>query len=198
MVNFKSGFTLYTVADFWSATPRKPARNVFGLSYENQLTKKLSVFAGYERWLNHYDDDYFDRAMQNEIEAGLSYTLGKYSLEPTFYYFFGLEHIYELDITLARETKLYSITENLKLWARADFATIMATPVFSYIFDEFPDPNYDYEKFRLVDFEGSVSLNVILGNLELAGKAHYNRPVNVGNESLTSFPYFTVELNYSF
>src|SRR5882757_2208819 len=85
------GFYAYTLHDFWSATPAKPARNVLGAGYELKLFKKLNVFVGYERWFNHYDDDYFDHAMQNELEIGLAYQLGKFSVEPVFYYYVGLE-----------------------------------------------------------------------------------------------------------
>jgi hypothetical protein len=198
LLNSRHGFYLYTIADFWSATPRQPARNVLGLGYEKQITKRFSAFVGYERWFNHYNDKYFDRAMQNELEAGFSYTLGKFSFEPAFYYFFGLERITQLDLTLARDFNLFSPGKNFNVSSRSEFTTTLATPVFAYIFYEFPDPNYDYEKFRLVDLEGSQTFTLSWGNIDLIGTARYNIPVNTGNESLKPFLYFTAELSYTF
>jgi hypothetical protein len=194
--NLPNGLYVYTAFDFWSATPRKPARNVLGIGYESNSNKKLSFHLGYERWFNHYDDSYFDNALKHEIEAGFDYNLNKVSFEPTFYYFVGLERIYELDLKLSRPYRL--VDKRVKILITPEFTTTFATPVFSWMFYEFPDPEYDYEKFRLVDFEGSTSLTLERGNFEFVVSARYNAPVRVANEALSPFFYISAEVNFSF
>jgi hypothetical protein len=196
MYNFRSGLYAYTVFDFWSATPRKPARNVLGIGYESDPNKKLSFQLGYERWFNHYDDSYFDNALKHEIEVGFNYKLNQVLFEPTFYSFFGLERIYELDLTLSRSYRL--LNKRFKILVTPEFTTTLATPVFSWMFYEFPDPEYDYEKFRLVDFEGSTSFALERGSFQFVVSARYNVPVQVANEILSTFFYLTVEVNFSF
>jgi len=191
------GFYSYGTIDFWSAVPRKPARHVIGLGYEVNPLKNVSVFAGYERWFNHYEDPYFDRAMQNELETGMVYTLKQFSFKPSLYYYFGLERIFQLDFTLSHNHNFLS-SGKINFGVISEFTTTLATPVFSYIFYEFPDPDYDYEKLRLVDFDGNLSLLVRWHHLELLGTVHFNFPIAVANESLDSFNYFTTELSYYF
>jgi hypothetical protein len=194
--NFRGGLYVYTVFDFWSATPRKPARNVLGIGYETDPNKRLSVQLGYERWFNHYEDSYFDNALKHEIEVGLDYKLRRVSLEPTFYYFFGLERIYELDLTVSRPYRL--LNKRVRIFITPEFTTTFATPVFSWMFYEFPDPEYDYEKFRLVDFEGGTSFTLTRGNFEMVISGRYNAPVQVANEVLAPFFYLSAEVNFSF
>jgi hypothetical protein len=196
MYNFRSGLYGYVMFDFWSATPRKPARHVLGIGYESDPNKRLSFQLGYERWFNHYEDSYFDNALKHEIEVGLDYKINRFSFESTFYYFFGLERIYELDLTLSRPYRL--LNKRVKILITPEFTSTFATPVFSWMFYEFPDPEYDYEKFRLVDFEGGTSLTLERGNLELVFSGRYNAPVRVANEVLSPFFYLSAEVNLSF
>ena len=195
-LNSGVGFYGYVISNYWSATVRKPARIVSGVGYQYAFNRHVSFYAGYERWFNRFGDDYFDRALQNEIEIGANLFINKLSIEPAFYYMFGLERISQLDLSIERNCPV--ISKNIRVSVRPSFVTSFATPVFSYIYYEFPDEDYDYEKFRLVDFEGALSLYMELGNLELNGAFRYNYPISVGNETLTPFLYFTADISYSF
>ena len=191
-----AGFYMYAQMDWWSDADRSPARHVTGMGYDAQLSENLALFAGYERWFNHYNDDYFDNALKNEVEAGARYRAGKFLLEPTFYFFFGWERIYELDIMVSRP--LILVNKKVKVSLTPGILATFATPVFAYMFYEFPDPEYDYEKFRIVDYESGLSLLVLWKNFELSGSANYNMPIRLSNEIISPFYYFTCEVSYSF
>lgn len=195
-LNSGKGFHAYVMNSYWSQSYRKPARTIAGIGFEYELTKQISFFAGYERWFNHYGDDYFNHALENEVEIGTSINVKHFTLGSVFYYMFGLEHIKQLDISVERKfTKAF---DNIKVSIKPASVASLATPIFAFIYYENPDPDYDYEKFKWVDFESSLSLDIEWGNLELNGALRYNYPINIGNENLSSFLYFTADLNYSF
>ena len=75
----------------------------------------------------------------------------------------------------------------------ATFATRTFIPMYTEVY-----PNQiNYEEIKLVDYEGSLALELELKKLALEATAHYNVPVGLAEEQLSPFTYFSVHVFYS-
>jgi hypothetical protein len=195
---FKSGKGpyLYYTHHFWSAMPNPSAKSDIGLGYERQFTPRLYASLAYERWFFNNGDSYVRKALANYLEAEVNYDLGWVNVESSFYYMFGLEHVYQEDVTVAGDFFLFSFLKSGSATLRPQFLTTFANQAFLPIYSNYPTGYISEKRFKLIDFELNLPLLFKAGNIEIEPNLRYNMPVKIGNEQISSFFYFSLRLSY--
>jgi hypothetical protein len=197
MYNSAMGFYMYVIGNYWSAYQKIPIRTDLGIGFETILTEKIYVALGYERWISRYEDDYYNSLLTNSIELDIGFDLFGLDLEATGYYMFGEEYIFQSDIQLAKRYSIFKSRVS-RISLKPSMLATFATRTFIFMFTEFYSDQINYNKFRLVDYEASATLEFEIKNLQLEAMAHYNVPVGAQYEELSPFHYFSLHLNYSF
>lgn len=196
MFNTAKGFYAYVVSNYWSANAEIPARTDLGVGFETTLADKIYVALGYEKWIARYGDEYYNSLLKNNIEVDVGFELFGIDVEPTFYYMFGEEYIFQSDILLEKKISLH--TSNVsRISLKPSALATLATRTFIPMYSEFYSDQINYNKFKPVDYEASAALEIEFKNLQLEATAHYNIPVAVQYEELSPFYYFSFHLIYS-
>ncbi|HWY12244.1 MAG TPA: hypothetical protein VN026_13010 [Bacteroidia bacterium] len=192
------GFFLSYTGYIWSAMPKPYAKTDIGLGYERQFTDRFYGSLGYERWFFNTNNSYVKKALANYIEANVNYDLGWINIEPSFYYMFGNVNVYQTDINLYSEINLFSFLKSGNVSLKPQWLTTLASQAFLPIYTDYPAGYVNENKFKLVDFEFSLPVSIKIKNLEFEPNFHYNIPVKINNEQISSFFYFSIHLGYNF
>jgi hypothetical protein len=199
-VTFKNGkgFYLSYTSYIWSSMPNPYAKTDIGVGYERQFTDRFYASVGYERWFFNNGDDYVKKALVNYTEAEMNFDFDWITFESSFYYMNGLENIFQADINVIKEIFLFSFSRSGNVSMQPQFLTTFANQAFLPIYSNYPTGFINEKKFKPLDFELSIPFSVKVRNLEIAPNFHYNIPVKIGNEQISSFFYFSCRLSYNF
>jgi hypothetical protein len=198
-VIFKTGKGLYFNYSgyVWSAMPNKYAKYDIGLGYERQFTDRFYASVGYERWFFNNGSDYVKKALRNYLEVDLNYDLDWLTIEPSFYYMFGTVNVFQADLNINHDFYLCNVSDFGKLVIKPQVLTTMANQAFLPVYNDYPTGYVNENKFKIIDFEFSVPILLSIKNLEVEPNFHYNIPVKINNEQITSFFYFSAKITYN-
>jgi hypothetical protein len=191
------GFYFNYTAHVWSAMPNSYAKTDLGAGYEHQFTDRLYASVGYERWIFNNGDDYVKRALANYFEANINYDLDWINIEPSFYYMFGIEDIYQADINLNSEFSLFDFLKSGNVSIKPQWLITFANRAFLPIYSNYPVGYVNEKKIKLIDWEFSLPISIKLKSFELEPNVHYNIPFKINNEQISSFFYFSVRVAYN-
>jgi hypothetical protein len=196
---FKSGkgLFLYGTQHYWSAVPNKLAKTDIGIGYEKYLTNNFIASFSYEQWFYHNGDNFVRNALTHFAEAACSYEFNYFNIDPSFYFMFGTEKIFQANIAVNQEFYLFRFMKHTRVYFTPDFLTSFANQNFLPIYSDYPVNYHNYNKFKLVDFELSMPISISYKNLEIEPCFRYNIPVKAMNENISSFYYFTMHLSWN-
>ena len=197
MFNSAKGFYAYTVGNCWSANSEIPARIDLGVGFERILTDKIYVSLGYERWIPRYSDSYYNSLLTNNIEVDADLEYFGLDIEPSVYYMFGEDYVFQSDILLEKKYSVHT-SKVTRISLKPSLLATFATRTFIPMYTEFYSDQINYKKIGLVDGEGSATLEVEMRSLQVEATAHCNVPVGARYEQLSPFYYFSLHVNYSF
>lgn len=181
----------------WSAMPNRYAKTDLGIGYQNQFTDKLYCSIEYQRWFFNNGDDYARNALANFMSADINYDLNFISIQPTFYYMFGYENIFQTDLQINHEFQLTKISKAGKLLINPQFLSTFTNKSFLPIYGNIQQGDTINNKFRCVDLELSLPLKLSINNFDIESNVHYNYPIKINNEAIKPFFYLSIRLAYN-
>jgi hypothetical protein len=191
------GFYFYGFNHYWSAMPNILSKTDLGIGFEKQVTEKFYFSLAYENWTFYYKDKFFQNALKNYLEAQISYNLQGVNIEPTVYYMFGSQQIFQADLSINKElfiTDLFNRGDlSVSPSATAIFASQNFLPLYSYSNIRFARGN----AVKLVDYDFSLPFKFQFHYLNIEPAFHYNIPVALPKEVIDSYFYFTIRLAYT-
>jgi hypothetical protein len=198
-ITYKTGKGIYLnyTGHVWSAMPNPYAKTDIGIGYEREITERFYASIGYERWFFNNGDDYIKKALANYVEADLNYDFDLLSIEPSFYYMFGIENIYQADININGEYILFRFSKNGNVFIKPQWLSTFANQAFLPIYSYYPTSYVNEKKIKLVDIEFSLPISVKINNFEIEPNFHYNIPLKINNEQINSFYYFSLRVAYN-
>lgn len=199
MFSTGSGFYYYYRSYVWSAMRNKYAKTDLGFGFEKQINDALYASFAYERWFFNNGNNYVRNALRNYLEADLGYDLNIVTINPTVYYMFGTDHIFQTDIMIKSDLFLFSFFKCGAVSVKPSATATFANQAFLPIYNNYPVGYINEQKFKCVDAELSLPLILTNKNLHLECAVHYNAPIRAVNEDpINPFVYFSAKLAYNF
>jgi hypothetical protein len=197
-INYRTskGLSLFTTGYYWSGMPTKWAKTDLGIEYEKQVTKRLGLTLGYERWFFTNGTKEDRKQLNNFTELYLSYDLDIINIGSGFYYMFGTKKSYLIDLEISSyfearrklgADKIIFEPVFRMMWGN-QFITLGSINSVSYSNNNF---------FGILDYEAGAQLTYKIKNFEFKPVYNFAYPVNgTAEQSVRPFSYFTFTINY--
>ena len=193
------GLFIYAIEYYWSKMKKPWAETDFGIEYDKQFTDNAYASIAYERWISSNGGKKNKGSLQNDIEMKFNYDLNILSVEPAVYYMFGSLHVFESDLKINGNYKLFHFLKTGRLFVQPELLISGATSsILRISYASLPAGNFNDGSFRIVDYDLNLPFKFNYKNFEFRLAANYIYPVSIlPGEKLKPYIYYTSGFSYS-
>jgi hypothetical protein len=194
------GFYFYGSQYYWSGLANPWAKTDIGVGYEKQVTDRLYLSGGYERWIFYNGNSHDRHGLQNYFELQVNYDFGLFMIEPTIYYMTGNRNIFQADLMIKGDYQLFVFLKKGRVFFQPEILMTSATSTyFAAGLGSSNTVQSQNGKFKIVDYELMLPLSFNLNNTDLKLAYHFACPIAINaSESVHTTSYLTVSLSRNF
>jgi hypothetical protein len=192
------GLYIYAVEFYWNKMKQPWAETDIGIEYDKQLSDNSYASLVYERWINNNGAKLERGALQNDLELKFNYDFKYFSAEPAVYYMFGNSNVFQTDLIIKGNYKLFRLFKTGRAFVKPEFMITGATSsILDIVYANSQVSNLK-NSFKIVDYELALPFAFQFKNFELKLSAHSACPINIiSSENLKPFLYYTFGLSYT-
>jgi hypothetical protein len=193
------GLYIYAIEYYWSKMKKPWAETDLGIEYDKQLSDNSYASLSYERWISGNGNKQKRGALQNDIEMKFNYDFNYFSVEPGVYYMFGNLTVFQSDLLIKGNYKLFRFSKTGRVFLKPEFMITGSTSsILRIAYASLPPGNFNNNTFKIVDYELALPLAFQYKNFELKLAVHSAYPINIiPSENLKPFLYYTAGLSYT-
>jgi hypothetical protein len=193
------GLYIYAIENYWSKMKKPWAETDLGIEYDKQLSDNSYASLSYERWISSKGNKQKRGALQNDMEMKFNYDFNYFSVEPGVYYMFGNLTVFQSDLLIKGNYKLFRFSKTGRVFFKPEFMITGSTcSILRIAYASLPPGNFNNNTFKIVDYELALPFALQYKNFELSLAVHSAYPINIiPSENLKPFLYYTAGLSYT-